>query len=274
MHDLTFPLRWRALLLAPALAFFACFWLLPIARLIQLSGGAHPFATYYAILTNSRYLASLLATVALSGLVTLTTLLLSVIVGLFLVRHDFPARRLLLALLTFPLAFPGVVVGFMVIMLAGRQGLIGAMTLALTGSKWVFAYSMTGLFAGYLYFSIPRVILTVMAAAGKLDGALEEAARSLGASPWQIMRDIILPALAPALTAAAAVCFATSMGAFGTAFTLSTDIDVLPMTIYTEFTLNADMVTAAVLSLVLGAVTWAVLAVARNLTGQAAAAAA
>jgi len=118
------------------------------------------------------------------------------------------------------------------------------------------------------------VILTVMAAAGKLDGSLEEAARSLGASPWQIMRDIILPALAPALTAAAAICFATSMGAFGNAFTLATDIDVLPMTIYTEFTLNADMVTAAVLSLVLGAVTWAVLAAARNLTGQAAAAAA
>jgi putative spermidine/putrescine transport system permease protein len=273
MHDLTFPMRWRVLLLAPALALFACFWLLPIARLIQSSGGADPFATYSAVLTNSRYLASLLVTIVLSAGVTLTTLVLSVIVALFLARHDFPGRRVLLALLTFPLAFPGVVVGFMVIMLAGRQGLIGALTLALTGSKWVFAYSMRGLFVGYLYFSIPRVILTVMAAAGKLDAGLEEAARSLGASPWHIMRDITLPALAPALTSAAAVCFATSMGAFGTAFTLSTDIDVLPMTIYTEFTLNADMVTAAVLSLMLGAVTWAVLAVARSLTGPAAAAA-
>ena len=274
MHDLTFPVRWRIALLAPALALFTGFWLLPIGRLIQLSGGGDALATYRAVLTNRRYLESLGATVALSVAVTLATLVLSVIVGLFLTRHSFPAKRVLLALLTFPLAFPGVVVGFMVIMLAGRQGLIGALTMALTGNKWVFAYSMTGLFAGYLYFSIPRVIITVMAAAGKLDASLEEAARSLGASPWQIMRDVVLPALAPALTAAAAVCFATSMGAFGTAFTLGTDIDVLPMTIYTEFTLNANMVTAAVLSLLLGAVTWAVLALARNLTGQAAAAAA
>jgi putative spermidine/putrescine transport system permease protein len=274
MHDLTFPVRWRIALLAPALALFTGFWLLPIGRLIQLSGGNDALATYCAVLTNRRYLESLGATVALSVAVTLATLVLSVIVGLFLTRHSFPAKRVLLALLTFPLAFPGVVVGFMVIMLAGRQGLIGALTMALTGNKWVFAYSMTGLFVGYLYFSIPRVIITVMAAAGKLDASLEEAARSLGASPWQIMRDVVLPALAPALTASAAVCFATSMGAFGTAFTLATDIDVLPMTIYTEFTLNANMVTAAVLSLVLGVVTWAVLALARNLTGQAAAAAA
>jgi putative spermidine/putrescine transport system permease protein len=274
MRDLTFPTRWRIALLAPALALFAGFWLLPIARLVELSGGGDAWATYRAVLTNSRYLGSLAATVALSVAVTLATLVLSVIVGLFLVRHSFPAKRVLVALLTFPLAFPGVVVGFMVIMLAGRQGLIGALTLALTGDKWVFAYSMGGLFAGYLYFSVPRVIITVMAAAGKLDASLEEAARSLGAGPWQIMRDVILPALAPALTAAAAVCFATSMGAFGTAFTLATDIDVLPMTIYTEFTLNANLVTAAVLSLLLGVVTWAVLALARNMTGQAAAAAA
>ena len=88
--------------------------------------------------------------------------------------------------------------------------------------RLVFAYSMAGLFVGYLYFSIPRVILTVMAAVGKLDPALEEAARSLGATPWQVMRDVVIPGLRPALIASGAICFATSMGAFGTAFTLAT----------------------------------------------------
>ena len=73
-------------------------------------------------------------------------LAISAIAGLFLERNRFPGRNVLVALLTFPLAFPGVVVGFMVIMLAGRQGLIGDITKFLTGDKLVFAYSMAGLF--------------------------------------------------------------------------------------------------------------------------------
>jgi len=267
VHDLTFPLRWRIALVAPALAVFCAFWLLPMVALVQVSADGHILDTYRALLTNGRYMRSLAATVVLSVAVTAATLVLSVICGLLLARREFAGRRTLVALLTFPLAFPGVVVGFMVIMLAGRQGLIGALSLRLTGDRWVFAYSMAGLFVGYLYFSIPRVIVTVMACASQLDASLEEAARSLGASPWRILLDVILPALAPGLIAAGAVCFATSMGAFGTAFTLATDIDVLPMTIYTEFTLNANMVTAAGLSIVLGIVTWAALAVARTLTG-------
>lgn len=272
MHDLTFPLRWRVALVAPALAVFLAFWLLPMAALVQISADGHFIDTYGALLTNSRYMTSLLQTALLSAAVTLATLAISTICGLLLARREFAGRRALVALLTFPLAFPGVVVGFMVIMLAGRQGLIGALALRFTGERWVFAYSMAGLFAGYLYFSIPRVIVTVMACASKLDASLEEAARSLGASPWRVTRDVVLPALAPGLIAAGAVCFATAMGAFGTAFTLATDIDVLPMTIYTEFTLNANMVTAAGLSIVLGVVTWGVLTLARSLTGASVAA--
>jgi len=139
---------------------------------------------------------------------------------------------------------------------------------ALTGEKIVFAYSMAGLFVGYMYFSIPRVILTIMAAAEKMNPALEEAARSLGAPQWRIILDVILPALKPGLIASGAICFATSMGAFGTAFTLATNIDVLPMTIYTEFTLNANIAGAATLSIVLGLITWAALYIARNLSGS------
>lgn len=267
MFDATFSNRARIAMLAPALAVFCAFWLLPLVALLQASAVPDAFSAYRNVLTNPRYVHSLLATIGLSLAVTAATLVLSTVAGLFLSRQDLPGKRLLVALLTFPLAFPGVVVGFMVIMLAGRQGLIGALSSRLTGDKWVFAYSIGGLFLGYLYFSIPRVIVTVMAAATKLDASLEEAARSLGASSWRIFVDVVLPALMPALIAAGAVCFATSMGAFGTAFTLATDLDVLPMTIYTEFTLNANLATAAALSIVLGLVTWAVLAVARSLTG-------
>ena len=55
------------------------------------------------------------------------------------------------------------------------------------------------------------------------------------------------------------------MGAFGTAFTLATNIDVLPMLIYTEFTLSANIAMAAALSVGLGLVAWAALAIARSI---------
>jgi putative spermidine/putrescine transport system permease protein len=158
-------------------------------------------------------------------------------------------------------------------MLAGRQGAIGEIAKLVSGRNLVFAYSIAGLFLGYVYFSIPRVILTVMASAEKLDRSLEEAARSLGASSWRVAVDVIIPGLMPAFVSAGAICFATAMGAFGTAFTLATDINVLPMTIYTEFTLRANIATAAALSVVLGAITWIVLAIARTAAGSTVAAA-
>ncbi|PFH08985.1 putative spermidine/putrescine transport system permease protein [Collimonas sp. PA-H2] len=269
------PQRRLYLLFAlPGMALFLAFWLLPMLRLVAVgASGPTGIAAYFAVLTNHHYLMSLISTLLLSAAVTLATLLISSLVGLFLQRNRFAGKALLLAMLTFPLAFPGVVVGFMVIMLAGRQGLIGAVSSWLFGDAWVFAYSLGGLFLGYLYFSIPRVILTIMAAAEKLDPALEEAARSLGANPLQVFANVVLPALAPALISSGAICFATSVGAFGTAFTLATNIDVLPMAIYNEFTSYANFAMAAALSIVLGVMTWLVLALARSWSGNAAGAA-
>ncbi len=262
-------------LMLPVAIVFSAFFLLPMGRLMLIGGsGENGFSEYLTIFNTPRHFESLVATVTLSAMVTLAALIVSTISGVFLERNRFAGREVLVSMLTFPLAFPGVVIGFLVIMLAGRQGLVNEVSRALTGSKLVFAYSMAGLFTGYLYFSIPRVILTIMAAAEKLDPALEEAARSLGASRWQIIRDVILPALKPALIASGAIAFATAMGAFGTAFTLATNIDVLPMTIYTEFTLNANIATAAALSIVLGIITWVALYVARSIAGASVAAAA
>ena len=267
--------RRRALALAvPAVVVFAAFWLLPMVKLAQVGGsGPEGIAAYFAVVTNERYFRSLVSTVSLSLGVTVVTVALSLVAGIFLQRNRFPGRGLLVSLMTLPLAFPGVVVGFMVILLAGRQGLIGEVTSRLFDEKLVFAYGMGGLFLGYLYFSIPRVILTIMASVEKLDPALEEAARSLGASTWQVTRDVMLPALTPAIISSGAICFATAMGAFGTAFTLATQINVLPLTIYNEFTNYANFAMAASLSIVLGLITWAALALARSLAGSGVAAA-
>ena len=263
-----------ALCLLPLAVVIAAFFLLPMALLVVTGATGHQgLSAYAAILVEPRYRATLINTVVLAAATTIASLAISTVAGLFLQRHRFPGRSFLVAMLTFPLAFPGVVVGFMIILLAGRQGLIGDVTSFLFGDKQVFAYSMQGLFLGYLYFSIPRVILTVMAAVEKLDPRLEEAARALGAGSWAVMRDVILPALVPAFVASGAIVFATAMGAFGTAFTLATDIDVLPMLIYTEFTLSANIAMAAALSVGLGLVAWAALALARSFSGGTVAAA-
>jgi putative spermidine/putrescine transport system permease protein len=263
----------RLCFLPLAIVVFA-FFIFPMAELVVVgANGPLGIKAYAAILYEPRYRETLINTVLLSFAVTFATLAISTVAGLFVQRNRFPGRAILIAMLTFPLAFPGVVVGFMIILLAGRQGLIGEVTQQVLGEKFVFAYSIGGLFLGYLYFSIPRVILTIMAAVEKLDPRLEEAARSLGAGSWAVHRDVILPALVPAFIASGAISFATSMGAFGTAFTLATNIDVLAMLIYTEFTLGANIAMAAALSVGLGLVAWAILAVARSFAGTTIAAA-
>jgi len=260
--------RFDLVALLPLFAFAGAFLAVPLARLVMVAGsGPLGAEAYVAVLRDPGYRATLLNTLAVAVATTFLTLLLATIAAQFLAGRRFPGRDALVAAMVLPLAFPGVVVGFMVILLGGRLGLIGRASELVFGDKIVFAYSLTGLLVGYLYFSLPRVLVTIMAAMERLDPNLIEAARSLGAGPFALQRDVILPALAPALAASGALCFATAMGAFGTAFTLATRIDVLAMTIYTEFTLSANIAMAAALSLSLGLATWLALALARRLAG-------
>ncbi|MEE4741284.1 ABC transporter permease [Pseudomonas alliivorans] len=256
-----------AVALSPAMAVLVAFWLLPLTHLIVLGAQGNDVdgSGYWQVLSSAQYMGSLAQTCVLAVVVTLAALLVGGTSGVFLARNQFFGRSALVALLTFPLAFPGVVVGFLVILLAGRQGIFAALGLELAGERWIFAYSLTGLFIGYLYFSIPRVILTVMAACESLDRSLEDAAHSLGAGHWRVVCDVIVPGLMPALVSCGAICFATSMGAFGTAFTLGTRLNVTPVAIYNVFTNYANFTVAAALSVILGLVTWAALLLARRL---------
>jgi putative spermidine/putrescine transport system permease protein len=256
--------RWRLLAcVAPAAAFFTAFWLLPVVRLLALPADKG-WATYFAVLTDSRYLQSMVNTVVLSVAVTLATLVLGAAVGIYLARHAFIGKRMLLSLLTLPLSFPGVIIGFFVILLGGRQGVVADISDSLIGERITFAYGLLGLFLAYLYFSLPRAIATYAAAAEAMNLQLEEAARSLGASRLCVARDVWMPELAPTTLACGAILFATSMGAFGTAFTLASKFEVIPITIYNEFTNYANFALAASLSISLGIVTWLVLFVARR----------
>ncbi len=204
------------LLLLPVAIFFMAFWLLPVSRLLILPA-EQDWRLYFVFLTEARYAWSLI---------------------------------------TLPLSFPGVIIGFFMILLAGRQGLVTDITQALGLGRFSFAYGLAGLFLAYLYFSLPRAIAAYAAAAQSMDKSVEEAARSLGARRWHIIRDVWMVQLESTTSACAAIVFATAMGAFGTAFTLSSQFEVLPITIYSEFTNFANFTLAASLSITLGLFTW------------------
>jgi putative spermidine/putrescine transport system permease protein len=248
---------------APAAVVFAAFWLLPMVQLVLLPA-TKGWATYFVVLTEPRYLQSLVQTTLLSAAVTAVSLALAAAVGLYLGRRSFAGRRLLMAVLTLPLSFPGVIVGFFVILVGGRQGPFASLTDTLFGERITFAYGVSGLFLAYVYFSLPRAIASFTAVVERMEHELEEAARSLGARRWHIVRDVWWPALQPTALAVGAILFATAMGAFGTAFTLASRYEVLPITIYNEFTNYANFALAASLSIALGLMTWAVLFVARR----------
>ncbi len=170
---------------------------------------------------------------------------------MFLQRNRFPGNGMLVAMLTFPLAFSRRGDRLHGDHAGRRQGLIGQVTQALTGEKLVFRLHALRPVHGLCLFLDPAHHPHRDGGGRKLDPKLEEAARSLGASPCAVVLDVIIPGLKPAFISAGAICFATAVGAFGTAFTLAAKINVLPMVIYTEFTLSANIAMAAALSFVL-----------------------
>ena len=86
--------------------------------------GDNGWAVYLDIIRKPRYINTLVLTVLVSLATTFAALAVSTTAGMFLVRNKFRGRNTLLSILTLPLAFPGVVIGFLIILLGGRQGLV------------------------------------------------------------------------------------------------------------------------------------------------------
>lgn len=249
--------------LTPLIVIISYFFLYPLVAMffsglrVSRESSAYTWDNYLLVFLNERYRRSLLTSIVLSTVVTLASLIPSTLIAFFLGRNVKKAKKLLVALITFPLAFPGVLVGFMIIILFGHTGVIPQIFRTYLGISGLnVAYTLVGLFIAYLYFEIPRVTISLLAAVENLNPIIEEAARSLGANGWQRLRYVTLPALSPALLAAAILAFATSMGAFGTAFTIAQGFNVLPMLIYTEYTLAFKFQVASALSVILGVITF------------------
>jgi len=204
----------------------------------------------------------------LSLSVSLSALALAVVYGFpiawLLARVSFPGRSLLRALVLLPMVLPPVIGGVALLVAFGRRGVAGQYLDDWFGIR--LAYTRTAAVLAATFVSMPFFVITVEAALRGVDRRYEDAARSLGASPGFVLRHVTLPSIRGALGAGAALTWARALGEFGATITFAGSFarqtQTMPLAIY-DF-LDTDVHAAILLSLVLLAVSVAVLALLRD----------
>jgi putative spermidine/putrescine transport system permease protein len=247
---------WTGPLLAlPLLLFLAGVVAWPLAHLAGRAFTGAGGDAFRQVVAAGRYRTALVNSLALSAAAAVTSVLLSLGPAWALARQRFRGRDLLRTAISLPLTFSGVLVGFLMVVLLGRIGAIPKVIEAVAGREMFSgaAYTFAGLFLAYLYFEIPRAVMTLESAFRRFPRELDAAARTLGAGPWERLLRVGLPIAAPALRSTLAVTFSASMGSFGVALILSRRFTVAPLEIYTEMTgfLNDDVAGALCLMLAL-----------------------
>lgn len=160
---------------------------------------------------------------------------LALATALLLARYDFPGKTLLDGLVHLPLVLPPVVMGYLLLLLLGRRGPLGAWLEQTFGI--VLAFRWSGAVVAAAVMSFPLMVRPIRLSLEAIDCGLEEAAGTLGASrPW-IFVTITLPLALPGLLAGAVLGFARSLGEFGATITFVSNIPgetrTLPSAIYT-----------------------------------------
>jgi molybdate transport system permease protein len=204
----------------------------------------------------------------LSLIVSLAAVALSLAVGaplaLVLARGRFPGRRLVRGLVMLPMVLPPVVAGVGLLTALGRRGLIGG-PLGRVGISLPFTTPAAAIAAAFV--AAPFLVVTLEAGFRSVDRRLEQAASTLGASRFMILRTVTLPAVAPALAAGATLCWARALGEFGATIIFAGNLagrtQTGPLAIYQELQ-TGDFDGAILLSLVLFAVSLTVLVALRG----------
>jgi molybdate transport system permease protein len=165
---------------------------------------------------------------------TLSSLPAAVAVAVALARGRFWGRTLLNALVHLPLVLPPVVTGYLLLVVFGRRGSIGAW-LEAAGLSLSFRWTGAALAAAVMGF--PLMVRAIRLAIEQVDERVEEAAASLGASPAWTMATVTLPLALPGIMAGAVLGFAKALGEFGATITFVSNIPgetrTLALAIYT-----------------------------------------
>jgi molybdate transport system permease protein len=192
------------------------------------------------------------------------SLLLGVPLAFLLARVDFPGRDLVRALTTLPMVLPPVVGGVALLLAFGRRGLAGQWLDRAFGITLPF--TTTGAILAEAFVAMPFLVITCEAGLRAMDRRFEDAAATLGAGRWTTFRRVTLPLTGPSLAAGAALCWARALGEFGATITFAGNLpgttQTMPLAVY--LALENDLQAAIALSLVLLAVSLAVLVVMRD----------
>ena len=182
---------------------------------------------------------------------------LAVGVAWLLTRRRFPGRTLLDAVVHLPLVLPPVLIGYLLLLLLGVHGPLGAWLYQTFGIR--LAFTSAGAALATATMSFPLMVRTMRIALENVDSGLEEAARTLGARPLDRFLSITLPLMAPGVLAGAVTAFAASLGEFGAVITFAGNVpgetQTLPIALYSALqTPDGDARAAhlALISFVLG----------------------
>lgn len=232
--------------------------LVPLAYLSRMSVSADnlridgfTWEAWGTVLTESTYHTVAFNTLWFAALAAAVSVAIGVALSHALEKYSLPFENVLVALISFPIALPGIVVAFLVIVLLGRQGLLTNAVAFFTGSDASnhATASVFGLFVGYVYSLVPRATMVLRGTYAECNTEAEEAARALGATPFQTFVRVTLPEIRPGVVGAFVLTFRTALAIFGTVLVLG-GLSVATLRIDRELSIGFNSQVAAVIGIV------------------------
>jgi len=208
---------------APALALFALMVLLPLAMTTLLSfqqydqergvQSGFTLASYALVLGDSYYYEIFFRTGWVAALTTLLCVLIGAPEAYILSRMGRPWRSIFLLVILAPLLVSVVVRAFGWSLLLGPNGLVNQLFEAIGIGRLKMLYTPTAVIVALVHVMLPFMVIPVWTSLQKLDPMVESAALSLNASPWTVMRRIVLPQITPGLLSGSLIVFGLSASA-------------------------------------------------------------
>ena len=199
------------------MAYLSVLLFLPLAALVMRSASLTPSA-FWAAVWSERARAAYSLTFGASAIAAAVNMALGLLLAWVLARYDFWGRRFLDALIDLPFALPTAVAGLVFSGLLVRNGWYGKFLVPL-GIEG--AYSRLGVVIVLVFVGLPFVVRTVQPVLESIEGEIEEAAASLGASRLQTFIRVLLPAIWPSLVTGFALAFARGLGEYGSVVFIS-----------------------------------------------------